>query len=88
MLIKKILSGPIARFFGHILSGTVVLLFLGVVSIGLSLTLVWFESIKEVSAFTIDVLSFLERILLLSEAMLYLVYLGISIRMTLKELMK
>lgn len=77
----------IAHFLGHTLVGTAVFVIVGTPAIGLSLLMEFLETLH-VSTFTIQVLSFLEHGILLVDAMLFLVYLGVTAYQAMQEMIK
>lgn len=79
---------PIPKFVGHILVGTSLFLFFGVVSITISSFIQFLEAFMFIPRFTLEVLVIVERVILIADAALYLAYLGITGWRVLKEMLK
>lgn len=79
---------PIAHFAGHLFVGTVIFLLFGAVSVGLGFLVHYLEGISSIPRFTIQVLTFVESAILITDTVLYLAYLGITAWGSIKEMMK
>lgn len=82
---EKSLWAPIAHFAGHTLVGTALFVIIGAPAVGLSF-LVKALAAAQVDGFTVSVLSFLEHAILVLDAALFLVYLGITAYRSVKEM--
>jgi hypothetical protein len=84
---KHVWWRPIARFLGHLFSGTVIFLMLCAASVGLSLILHFLQR-YQVPAFTIWVLTGLENTILVVDAVLFAVYLAVTATQALREMLE
>jgi hypothetical protein len=64
---------PIVHFAAHVLSGSILFIIIGAPAVGLSLLVSFLKAY--VSAFTINVLEFLEHFILICDVFLFIVYL-------------
>ncbi|WP_126448011.1 hypothetical protein [Sulfuricystis multivorans] len=78
---------PIVQFAGHTFIGSVLFLIIGAPAVGLSL-LVHALGAAQIDGFTIVVLSFLERAILVADAGLFIIYLVVTAFKSVKEMWK
>ena len=78
---------PVAHFDAHTVVGTLIFLIIGSVAVGLSLLIRFLESVG-IPSFTLQVLTFLEHTITVVDAVLYLVYLGITGLRAVKEMLE
>ncbi len=78
---------PIVHFAGHTFIGSVLFLIIGAPAVGLSL-LVHAREAAHIDGFTIGVLSFLERAILVADAGLFIIYLVVTAIKSVKEMWK
>ncbi len=75
---------PIVHFAGHTFIGSVLFLIIGAPAVGLSLLVHALEA-AHIDGFTIVVLSFLERAILVADAGLFIIYLVVTAIKSVKE---
>ncbi|AZG12042.1 MULTISPECIES: hypothetical protein [Cupriavidus] len=78
---------PVAHFAAHTVVGTLIFLIIGSVAVGLSLLIRFLETVG-IPTFTLQVISFLEHTITIVDAVLYLVYLGITGYRAVKEMLE
>ncbi len=78
---------PIVHFAGHTFIGSVLFLIIGAPAVGLSLLVHALEA-AHIDGFTIVVLSFLERAILVADAGLFIIYLVVTAIKSVKEMWK
>lgn len=76
---------PVAHFAAHTTIGTVLFGIIAIPAVALNLLVAWLAGLH-VGAFIITVLTFLEDAILLIDALLYLVYLGVTAKRAIKEM--
>jgi hypothetical protein len=69
---------PISHFLGHVVSGALVFLVVAAVAVVLGLSVRWLGKLDGVPDFTLSVLTWLEHIILIGDATLFLVYIAVS----------
>ena len=74
---RKIWWRPIAHFAGHTIVGCTVFLIFGSVSVGLALLVQFLERVN-IPSMTLNMLSFIEHVILIVDRILFVVYVGIA----------
>ena len=83
---KKSLWTPIVHFAGHAFIGTTLFLIVGFPAVALNLLVKFLVSVG-IDGFTVAVLEFLEHAILLVDAVLFLVFLGVTAYKSVKEML-
>lgn len=81
---KKILA-PIVHFAAHVTVGSLLFLVIAAPAVGLSLLVHSLEAVN-LDSFTVLVLKFLERAILVADAMLFITYLVVTAIKSVKEM--
>ena len=74
---RKIWWRPIAHFAAHMVVGCAVFLIFGSVSVGLALLVQTLERIN-IPSMTLNMLAFIEHVILIVDGILFVVYVGIA----------
>lgn len=82
--VKKPWYSPVAHFAASAVVGTAIFLIIGSVAVLLSFLIHWLEGLG-VPPFTLAVLEFLEGALTITDAILFIVFLAVSLFRAIKE---
>lgn len=78
---------PIAHFFAHAVVGTLIFFVIALAAVGLSFFVKWLTSIG-IEGFAIDVLTLLEGVILVLDALSFVAYLCVTTVKFVRELVK